>query len=50
MELVINSYRTALSKENGLFVLEFEGKQVFPDKLKSLPLARPFVLLAMQYF
>jgi CRISPR-associated protein Cas1 len=42
MELVINSYGTTLSKENGLFVLESsEGKQsIPPDKLKSITISK----------
>jgi len=42
MELVINSYGTTLSKENGLFVLESsEGKQsIPPEKLKSISISK----------
>jgi len=42
MELVINSYGTTLSKENGSFLLESsEGKQsIPPDKLKSITISK----------
>lgn len=42
MHIVINSFGSALLKENGLFVIRTEdGKQqVFPDKIKSIRIAR----------
>jgi CRISPR-associated protein Cas1 len=42
MELVLNSYGSTLTKENGLFVIETsDGKQsIPPDKLKSITISK----------